>query len=195
MAKSFKEIAKLAREHQLFIKGWSMEILYDIIMTDFDNSSGLKIALHYENKVPVACVVLDVSEHFISIFVKPEFRSRGIGKTLVNKILKRYKKTPDKIVSGEGEKNSMEFFKSLGIFCVEYDNILLEQEFSEQEKALLLKKTIAEIMQMRIDKEKKELKTLESLDKMKLLKVLDWVGVPVPVADLPSNTSIPFEDI
>ncbi|WP_156299455.1 GNAT family N-acetyltransferase [Streptobacillus canis] len=53
------------------------------------------------------------------IIIKPEYHRMGIGSTLLEKILKRYKNTYQKILTTDNTEKTLKFYKSCGFLAVE----------------------------------------------------------------------------
>jgi ribosomal-protein-alanine N-acetyltransferase len=77
----------------------------------------------------------------ISVAVKKEWRRRGIGKRLVEKLLENFKKEGMKIVFlhvREENREAINFYQALGFRIIE----LVENYYSNGENAYLMEKTL-----------------------------------------------------
>jgi ribosomal-protein-alanine N-acetyltransferase len=77
----------------------------------------------------------------ISIAVKKEWRRRGIGRKLIEKLLENFKKEGAKIVFlhvREENKEAINFYRALGFKIIE----LVENYYSNGENAYLMEKTL-----------------------------------------------------
>jgi ribosomal-protein-alanine N-acetyltransferase len=77
----------------------------------------------------------------VSVAVKKEWRKRGIGKRLIEKLLENFKKEGAKIVFlhvREENKEAINFYRALGFKIIE----LVENYYSNGENAYLMEKTL-----------------------------------------------------
>lgn len=98
--------AKTAISNRLFQSGWQLNsILHKI----YNGEIAAIVNLHYEDNKPVAVFVEIVEDDYFSyksmIFVKKEYRNRGIGSKLLQK------SNPDrKSLVGTGTNDSLRFW-------------------------------------------------------------------------------------
>lgn len=102
--------AKIAISKRLFQSGWHLNsILHKI----YNGEIAAIVNLHYEDNKPVAVFVEIVEDDYFSyksmIFVKKEYRNRGIGSKLLQK------SNPDrKSLVGTGTNDSLRFWEKNG---------------------------------------------------------------------------------
>jgi len=106
MRLSTAQKAKLALTHRLFVNGWMLreELLYAV-----DYPKLYDIKLEYKNKKPVAVALLTKSDGLVSVFVRKEWRRKGLGTKLVNRFGDKVK------CAGYGVIGSENFYKKLGV--------------------------------------------------------------------------------
>lgn len=91
------ENAKIAIKNHLYISGWTLlDSLKEVVNNKKGNSYYVNIA--YRDNKPIA-VIYATSTH-IQIFVKKEYRRRGIGKQLINRLIKYTGKKDFKVYKG-----------------------------------------------------------------------------------------------
>ena len=92
-----KENAKIAIKNHLYIDGWTLlDSLKEVLNNGKENNYYVNIA--YRDNKAVA-VIYATSTH-IQIFVKREYRRRGIGKQLINRLVKYTGKKDFKVYKG-----------------------------------------------------------------------------------------------
>jgi GNAT superfamily N-acetyltransferase len=102
--------SKIAISNRLFQSGWHLNsILHKI----YNGEIAAIVNLHYEDNKPVAVFVEIVEDDYFSyksmIFVKKEYRNRGIGSKLLQK------SNPDrKSLVGTGTNDSLRFWEKNG---------------------------------------------------------------------------------
>ncbi len=102
--------AQIAISNRLFKSGWHLNSILHQIK---NGELAAIVNLHYEDNKPVAVFVEVVEEDYYSyksmIFVKKEYRKRGIGSTLLQK------SNPDrKSIVGTGTNDSLKFWEKNG---------------------------------------------------------------------------------
>ena len=99
-----RENADLALKHRLYVSGWCLSgLLKDIRSGKYE----AQVKLYKIKGVPVGVAVLE--NNFIQVFVKKEYRNKGIGRKLIS----RFK--CNNLRGGYGVIGSLDFYEKCGV--------------------------------------------------------------------------------
>lgn len=98
--------AALALSNRLFVNSWTLR---EDLMWAVEHPNQYTIKLEFVNKCPVGIALLDKRDGLVSIFVRKEYRRKGLGTKLINKLKNNIKK------AGYGIVGSDKFFNKVGI--------------------------------------------------------------------------------
>jgi GNAT superfamily N-acetyltransferase len=92
----YKDIQKgidICLEHQLYVEGWSF-------YSWFIDKKVRYICVVYKDDNPIGCGVKTTDFELCGVYVKPEYRNKGIGKRVVKHLIKN----ADGTFTGRGRK-------------------------------------------------------------------------------------------
>lgn len=99
-----RENADLALKHRLYVSGWCLSgQLKNIRFGKCD----AKVKIHKISGIPVAVAVLEGK--FIQVFVKKEYRNKGIARKLISSFKR------NDLRGGYGVIGSLDFYKKCGV--------------------------------------------------------------------------------
>lgn len=110
--------AEIILKHKLYEPDWLIEACAKITQRRLDGGRYLYFILRDENKLPVACSLVNIKDRLISVFVKPEHRRKGLGKQAILGLLKTYDINHRTVYAGDGSFDSSttkKFFNSCGV--------------------------------------------------------------------------------
>ena len=98
--------ASLAITNRLFVNNWSLR---EDLMWAVTDPTLYDIKLEYRNKKPVGVALLHKTDGLVSLFVRKEWRRKGLGTKLLNRFKGKVKK------AGYGVVGSEKFFEKVGV--------------------------------------------------------------------------------
>ena len=107
-------LAKLAKQHNLYVNGWMMCEAYDYIIYH-GSQNEIKIAsLFDENDEPIATCIVDIDDSFhLQSFTKEMHRLKGYGRILVEFMKSQFPEAP--MFGGFGIDGSNTFMSKCNI--------------------------------------------------------------------------------
>lgn len=102
----YQHLALVALDHHLYVDEW---LLSDTLQDVREGlTTGTDVMLECVNGIPIGAITVERTSRECMIFVKTEYRRKGIGRRLVERAKMRH---GDITSYGEGEEGSLEFFE------------------------------------------------------------------------------------
>jgi GNAT superfamily N-acetyltransferase len=103
-------LATEAHANGLYVVGWTMQQIYKALRS---GSVDYDIAVAYDDeKNPIGAIVQDDFSGCVDLFVKKDYRRKGVGRALVNIMMEN---DPEIYGHYRGAKDSELFFEAVGI--------------------------------------------------------------------------------
>lgn len=133
--------AQIALDNRLYVDGWLMKTFYERIING--NVMNYSISVAVVDGVIVGAATLSGLKKMVSVFVKDDYRKKGIGSNLLDSVLAKKGFDKSDVFAGQGILGSHEFFFKNKIMAIGSADMLVLQA-SANEHALSIERKLTD---------------------------------------------------